>query len=246
MDWAEKLAAGLASLGVQKGDRVAIVSGNRIEWALMDYATMALGAMLVPVYPSLLDHQLRYIVNDCEAKVLIAEDDLQVAKVNNILSELNTVKKFFVFDPPEQLVEPWKKLTALVEAGEDFLKKNPDYVTNEIKKIAREDWATIIYTSGTTGEPKGAVLKHGNFLSNIEGAMSVLDIYTEDVFLSFLPLSHVFERMAGHFLSNHQGQPWPMPKALTPLPKTCRKLSPLSWFQYPVFTKKFTPVYWKM
>ncbi len=205
VDWAEKLAAGLASLGVQKGDRVAIVSGNRIEWALMDYASMALGAMLVPVYPSLLDHQVRYIVNDCEAKVLVAEDELQVEKVNEVLNELNTVKNFFVFDPPEQLADPWKKLTALVEAGEDFLKKNPDYVTNEIKKITREDWATIIYTSGTTGEPKGAVLKHGNFLSNIEGAMSVLDIYTEDVFLSFLPLSHVFERMAGHFLSNHQG-----------------------------------------
>ncbi|WP_456405825.1 AMP-dependent synthetase/ligase [Caldithrix abyssi] len=205
VDWAEKLAAGLAALGVKKDDRVAIISNNRIEWALADYATMSLGAMLVPVYPSLLSHQVKYIVNDCEARVLLAEDELQVEKVKEIQSELKTVKNFFVFDAPEKLEEPWKKLSALAEMGEEFLQKKPTHIADEIKKVKRDDWATIIYTSGTTGEPKGAVLTHGNFLSNIEGILGVVDLYAEDIFLSFLPLSHIFERLAGHFLSNHQG-----------------------------------------
>ncbi len=205
VDWAEKIAAGLASLGIKKGDRVSIISANRLEWALLDYATMALGALLVPVYPSLLSHQIRYIVNDCEAKVLVAADELQTEKVDEIVSELNTVQNYFVFDAPENVKAPWQTFNALAQMGEQFLQKNPDYVEQQIKQVKREDWATIIYTSGTTGEPKGAVLSHNNFLSNVEASISVIDIYSEDVFLSFLPLSHVFERMAGHFLTNHQG-----------------------------------------
>ncbi len=204
-DWAEKISAGLASLGIKKGDRVALISANRVEWALTDYATMALGAMLVPVYPSLLSDQVAYIINDAEAKVVIAADIVQIEKVDEIKDQLKYTKNFYVFDPPQALHKPWQSYQALAEQGEQFLKEKPDYVVNQIKKVEPEDWATIIYTSGTTGEPKGAVLKHSNFLSNVEGSISVLDIYPEDVFLSFLPLSHVLERMAGHFISTYLG-----------------------------------------
>ncbi len=205
VDWAENISAGLASLGVKKGDRVALISTNRVEWAVADYAALALGAMLVPIYPSLLSDQVKYIINDAEAKVVIAADEIQMEKVDEVRPELEHARHFYVFDPPKELKEPWKKFEALAEAGKDFLQEHPGYVAEEIKKVEPADWATIIYTSGTTGEPKGAVLTHGNFLSNIEGTLAVLDIYSEDVFLSFLPLSHVFERMAGHFLSSYLG-----------------------------------------
>ncbi len=205
VDWTENISAGLASLGVKKGDRVALISTNRVEWAVADYAALALGAMLVPIYPSLLSDQVKYIINDAEAKVVIAADEIQMEKVDEVRSELEHAKHFYVFDPPKELKEPWKKFETLADAGKDFLQEHPGYVTEEIKKVEPADWATIIYTSGTTGEPKGAVLTHGNFLSNIEGTLAVLDIYSEDVFLSFLPLSHVFERMAGHFLSSYLG-----------------------------------------
>lgn len=204
-EWAENISAGLASLGVKKGDRVALISANRVEWALTDYATLALGALLVPIYPSLLSDQVKYILNDSEAKVVVAADEIQMQKIDEVRSDLKYAKHFFVIDPPENLKAPWKKFESLGDMGKEFLKEHSNYVQDEIKKVEPSDWATIIYTSGTTGEPKGAVLTHSNFLNNIEGTLSVLDIYSEDIFLSFLPLSHVFERMAGHFLSAYLG-----------------------------------------
>ncbi len=130
---------------------------------------------------------------------------MQMEKVDEIKNELQFAQHFFVFDPPQNLNAPWKAFNETSDLGSQFLEKNPDYVTKAMQNVDRSDWATIIYTSGTTGEPKGAVLTHGNFLSNIEDVISVIDLYSEDTYLSFLPLSHVFERMAGHFLSNHQG-----------------------------------------
>ena len=204
-DRAEKISAGLASVGVSDGDRVAIVSANRMDWALTDYATLALGALLVPVYPSLLSDQIKYILNDSEAKAVIVADDLQMEKINEIRDGLQTAQSFFVFDPPADMKEPWKSLDDLIKMGEAFLSSKANYVMEQIKSVKPEHWATIIYTSGTTGEPKGAILTHNNFLSNVESSLSVLTVDAEDSFLSFLPLSHVLERMAGHYLSCYNG-----------------------------------------
>ncbi|RMG38607.1 MAG: long-chain fatty acid--CoA ligase, partial [Methanobacteriota archaeon] len=101
--------------------------------------------------------------------------------------------------PPEEIIT----YQQLLEKGVEFNQKNPDYVEKTIKSLSRDDLATIIYTSGTTGEPKGVMLTHGNFLSNIEGSIRALPVNNTDTFLSFLPLSHVFERMVGHFLANY-------------------------------------------
>lgn len=206
VDRSEKISSGFASLGIKKGDRIALISNNRMDWALIDYACLALGAMLVPVYPSLLPEQVNYILNDCEAKIVIVEDEIQKKKVDDISASLPFANNFFLLDSDDKpLDEPWKSLDQLIGLGENFLKNNPDFVMQAIDKVGLDDWATLIYTSGTTGEPKGAILTHGNFLHNIEDATSVLDVYSEDIFLSFLPLSHVFERMAGHFLSCYHG-----------------------------------------
>jgi len=203
---AEKIAAGLASIGVGKGDRVAIISNNRIQWPLSDFASSALGAMLVPIYSSLLPEQVQYILDDSEAKVVIAENDIQTDKINEVRANLKTVKEFYVIESDEGKVpDGFKTFDALKESGEAFLKDKPDFVTESIKGIETDAWATLIYTSGTTGEPKGAILTHRNFLFNVEEASSVIDVYSEDTFLSFLPLSHVFERMAGHYLSCYHG-----------------------------------------
>lgn len=206
VDRAEKIAGGLASLGVAKGDRVAIMSANRLEWALCDYASVSLGALLVPIYPSLLSEQVRYILNDSEAKVIIVSDPVQVEKVQKASKELKFTKHFFVFDTSgEKLAQPWRMFSELSELGEAFLAKESDYIPRSIEKVAPDDWATIIYTSGTTGEPKGAILTHKNLISNIENGSAVLEVKPDDVFLSFLPLSHIFERMAGHYLSCYHG-----------------------------------------
>jgi len=121
VDWAENISAGLASLGVKKGDRVALISTNRVEWAVADYAALALGAMLVPIYPSLLSDQVKYIINDAEAKVVIAADEIQMEKVDEVRPELEHARHFYVFDPPKELKEPWKKFEALAEAGVTYM-----------------------------------------------------------------------------------------------------------------------------
>ena len=202
VDKVEKISAGFASLGIKKGDAIAVVSQNRLEWAMTDYAAVSLGALLVPIYPSLLPDQVKYILNDSEAKIVIAEDLTQLQKVESVKSELLYTTHFFVIDNEEKSVPAnWQKYESLIEKGNSILEKDADFILKQIDQVSADDWATIIYTSGTTGEPKGAILTHKNLLSNIESATSVLDVYDTDVFLSFLPLSHIFERMAGHYLS---------------------------------------------
>ncbi|MEJ2054235.1 MAG: long-chain fatty acid--CoA ligase [Calditrichaceae bacterium] len=146
--------------------------------------------------------QVLYILNDSSAKIVVAEDLSQLDKVEKSKSELVTTNHYFIFDSEgTDLPAQWEKFETLEQKGRAELQKNPDLVIEQVKKVKLEDWATIIYTSGTTGEPKGAILTHKNFLSNVEDASAVLDVYDTDVFLSFLPLSHILERMAGHYLS---------------------------------------------
>jgi long-chain acyl-CoA synthetase len=202
VEQSEKISAGLAYYGVRKGDKVALISTNRVEWALIDYAVLALGAALVPVYPTLLKDQIKYIINDSQANIVIVENDEQREKVDHIRNDLSEVDHFFCIEGEvESKDNQWLTLDSLIEKGKTFLQDNPEYVTISLQKIQREDIATIIYTSGTTGEPKGAILSHKNFLSNLDEVSQLFDCYPEDVFLSFLPLSHILERTAGHYFS---------------------------------------------
>jgi long-chain acyl-CoA synthetase len=200
----EKIAGGLASLGVKSGDKVALLSANRYEWAWSDYAILSLGAITVPVYPSLLPEQVQYILNDCEAVAVICSDEEQYAKVKTSRNTCPAIQSVVTF---ETVKEDSKHLSVkkLMDKGEAYLAQNPGFLASQIKKIQPDNMATIIYTSGTTGEPKGAILTHNNLLSNIEAALECLHVDENDLLLSFLPLSHIFERMAGHFLTIYTG-----------------------------------------
>ena len=197
----KQIAGGLASLGVKQGNKVAILSENRLEWALTDYAILSLGAISVPIYPSLLPNQVEYILKDSESIVVICSNKETFSKVGNVQKNCPDLKSVVVIDIDEGNLS----FNQLKEQGKEFLSKNPEYVSDQIKNIKPEEMATIIYTSGTTGEPKGAMLTHGNFISNIEGSLENLEVKEDDIFLSFLPLCHVFERMAGHFLKSYCG-----------------------------------------
>jgi len=193
-------ARALHELGVRKGDRVAILAENCPEWAITDWATLCLGAITVPIYPTLTAPQVGEILSDSEPKVLVVSDKKQLHKAREavegtglnpqmicIASEDTGETPTFaqMLNQPGALTE--SELRALVDASQ------PD------------DIITFIYTSGTTGEPKGAMLTHRNLISNIEAVLELIDWRPDDLFLSFLPLSHVFERMAGHFLPIYAG-----------------------------------------
>ncbi len=200
LTWVNKIAAGLANLGVKRGDKVALLSENRYEWTFTDYAILSLGAVNVPIYPSLLSAQVAYILKDSEAQIVICSNREQYAKLGKLVGPDSLIRSVILFEHDEKSSDTIS-LAELCKKGEDFLKTHPDFLEKQRSQTQSDDMATIIYTSGTTGEPKGAMLTHGNFLSNVESSLHHLDVDENDLFLSFLPLCHVFERMAGHFLA---------------------------------------------
>ncbi|NLC57334.1 MAG: long-chain fatty acid--CoA ligase [Armatimonadetes bacterium] len=196
-----RIAAALVKLGVQPGDRVALMSENRPEWALTDLGTLAAGAVLVPLYATLPSAQAEYILRDCGARVLCVGGKDRLKMARELRERIPTLEHLVAFDgetlPGEYCLETLAALGVDAEATAEAERRTA--------ALTRETLATIVYTSGTTGEPKGAMLTHGNILANLEGADRVLHISERDVFLSFLPLSHIFERMAGYYLALRNG-----------------------------------------
>jgi long-chain acyl-CoA synthetase len=189
----------LRRLGVRRGDRVALLSENRPEWAVVDYACLCIGAADVPVYPTLPANQIRYILADSGAVAIFVSSAPQLAKILEIRAALPDLKHVIAFDAdatgPEvmSLAETYRRGAEAEAAGEG---RN---FREEALSARPGDLATIIYTSGTTGDPKGVMLTHDNIYSNCRDAIPQLPIGPEDSTLSFLPLSHIFERMAGHY-----------------------------------------------
>jgi long-chain acyl-CoA synthetase len=196
----ETFALGLAALGLQQGDRVAIVSENRPEWIIADQAIVALGAIDVPLYPSMTSKQIEFIFNDAGVKMAIVSNQFQLNKVMRALPEIKTLQKVILILEKGPIPEPdtvgW---TSVMEEGARFGADHPGYLEKSIAKVKPDDLLTFIYTSGTTGNPKGVMLTHGNLVSNVLAASQMIDFGTSDTMLSFLPLSHSFERMAGYY-----------------------------------------------
>ena len=196
-----RLAAALAASGVEPGDRVAILSENRPEWAIADYAVTGLGAADVPLYPTLPANQIAYILKDCGAKVVLVSTREQLAKVLEIRAELPDLAQVIAFDDPGGAAGV-QSFAAVLEAGKRAMDEGRFGSFRErALGVGKDDVATLIYTSGTTGNPKGVMLTHWNLASNV-GATNqhhVIDSQPNDVALSFLPLSHVFERMVDYW-----------------------------------------------
>jgi long-chain acyl-CoA synthetase len=195
----------LKRLGVTRGDRVAILSENRPGWLVADFACLAIGAMDVPIYPTLPAKQLLYILNDSAAAAIFVSTAPQLAKILEIRSHVPALKHIIAMDPDAKgpgviwLADLYKLGAEAEAAGEGRTFKD------EALSAKPDDVATIIYTSGTTGDPKGVMLTHDNIRSNVISALEVLRIGASDSCLSFLPLSHIFERMAGHYTMFHAG-----------------------------------------
>ena len=193
----DAFSKGLNALGVQKGDRVALLSENRPEWAITDFGCLKTGAVTVPMFSTLTAAQVGYILKDSGSKIICVSTSRQLEKVIAIRDEVPTLEQIIVFDPiegecPEGVIQ-FEAVCELDGQGQGIGVRNPS-------DTSEDDIATIIYTSGTTGAPKGVMLTHANFISNLQACKSLIDISDADVLLSFLPLSHVFERLGGHYL----------------------------------------------
>ncbi len=196
------IAAGLYSIGVRHGDRVAILSESRVEWTLADAGCIFAGAIDVPIYPTLTPPQVQYILNDSGARVLVLANHDKFVELKDVLPKCPEVKNIIYFEADQ--VAPGEGLTfaEVEERGRQSQQEQSD-LNDQLERQARpEDLATIIYTSGTTGEPKGVMLTHSNLVSNLIDSSGHLSFGEHDIALSVLPLSHVFERQAMYMYLN--------------------------------------------
>jgi long-chain acyl-CoA synthetase len=190
------LALGLHSLGVKPGDRVSILAESSPDWSITDYAILSTGAVNVPIYPTQAVDQVEFIIRNSEARILFLSNAKQLKRIQAALKALGKeAPQLFIFDAGSEPIANVTPLAELEAKGAAIRQQQPD-LFDALRKIARpDDLATIIYTSGTTGEPKGVMLSHRNLVSNTLAAGSRFALKPDDTALSFLPLSHVFERI---------------------------------------------------
>jgi len=195
----ELIAMGLQSLGYDTGDHVAILSENKPEWILTDYACAYFGIVSVPVYPTLLPEQISYILNDSEATLVFVSNKTQAEKIISIKDRLPHLKYLVLFEDNENFEQEWiLDLFELQKRGSEFRQTANFTLEDEGIKRTKEDLWTIIYTSGTTGTPKGVMLTQFNAASNVQASQAALQFGEKLRWISFLPYSHSLERIAAH------------------------------------------------
>jgi long-chain acyl-CoA synthetase len=193
-------STGLRHLGMKPGDRVAILSENRPEWAMADFGILTGAAVTVPIYPTLLGWQVEYIINDAGTIAVVVSDAEQLNKILEIRGHCPSIHNIIVCDPPTATLPPGVMTFAdVVALGRDCETKEGTARFDELRNSCKpDDLATLVYTSGTTGNPKGAMLTHGNITSNVIASTSVMPIERGAIALSILPLSHILERTADY------------------------------------------------
>lgn len=201
----EAVALALRALGLSHGDRVGIMAENRLEWVITDFACACAGFVDVPVFPILTPKQVEYIFNDAEVKAVFCSNALQLSKLLKVADAVPTLEHIVVMNEDALEKDPKAKergvilFRRLVEEGMKLAKAVPGQLEKLAKAVKPDDLLTLIYTSGTTGNPKGVMLTHGNFASNVIGATDAIPIDSNDIVLSYLPLCHAYERTGGYY-----------------------------------------------
>jgi long-chain acyl-CoA synthetase len=221
----EEAAMGLRALGVGPGDKVAIVSENRPEWAFADLATLCTGAADVTIYPTLTAAQVHYILDDSETKVAFVSNAVQAAKVAEVRARLPRLQHIVRFDPAP--VPGTTSLDELRAKGREALAGDREAARRQAAAVTKDDLATLIYTSGTTGDPKGVMLTHANLLHNVLAAAKVFPMVDHEwTALSFLPLCHSFERTAGHNFMLYAGVTIAYAESVEKVPENMQEVRP--------------------
>jgi len=237
----EKVAAGLMSLGLARGERVAILGDNRPEWLYCDLGTMAAGGVTCGVYPTSAPEQIAYVVGHSETRILFVENEEQVDKVLEILPDVE-LRQVIVWDPKGLWGFTHEKIIFFEEflrIGEACLKENPEIVRNSIKAIDEDDTALIIYTSGTTGRPKGAMISHRNVLGITESFLAASPTAEADEVLSYLPLAHIYENLMSLFQAVMAGGTVNFVESMGTLGQNLREVSPTVFASVPRIWEKF-------
>jgi long-chain acyl-CoA synthetase len=237
----QKTAAGLLSLGLGPGDRVAILGENRPEWLICHLASMSIGCVTCGVYSTSAPEQVAYVVGHSESKVLFADNEEQVDKVLQILAKLN-LKRVVVWDPKGLWGFSHPDIQFFDEfmgEGEAYLREHPRSISERMKAIDPQDTAMMIYTSGTTGPPKGAMITHHNILSITDSFMSAVPFHEKDEMLSYLPLAHIYENLISLFQAVKGGGTVNFVESIDTLAQNLREVSPTVFASVPRIWEKF-------
>ncbi|MEY2414316.1 MAG: long-chain acyl-CoA synthetase, partial [Acidobacteriaceae bacterium] len=197
-----RLSQALLNWGIRKGDRIAILSENRPEWAIADFASLLVGAVVVPIYATLTAEQTAYVLRDSGARIVFASSEKQLNKICEIRSQ-TSLEKIVVMDSVPPPAVSSGDIIMLQDIAKHFAIEREAEIEPLAHSMGPKDLATIIYTSGTTGTPKGAMLTHGNMAANLSCSLRGFDLSPGDLSLSFLPLSHVTARHVDYAMLCH-------------------------------------------
>jgi long-chain acyl-CoA synthetase len=237
----DEVAAGLLTLGIAPGDRVGLLSGNRPEWHIADLAILSIGAVTVPVYPTSSSPQVAYVLADSGARACFVDGAEQLAKVLLHLGEIPLLERVVGLSPMPGLDrdELVTELTQLRAAGVELLGADADAVARRAGAVAPDHTATLVYTSGTTGPPKGTVITHRNLDWTAAAVDTVVRLTPDDRFLSYLPLSHIAERVTSHVGQIVSGGETWFAQSLVTVRDDLRACRPTIFFAVPRVWQKF-------
>lgn len=235
-----RCALGLYHLGVRSGDRIAILSENRPEWTFADFGTLSLGGALVPIYATSGTHDVEYILHHAKCSFLFISNPAQLDKIKNLWDKLPFLKGVILFEGDEGFIpnRPVYSFKQILEFGKMLELSQSGLYEKITSAIRPDDVATIIYTSGTTGPPKGVMLTHRNFVCNYLGAQKAIRVSSDDIALSFLPLSHVFERLAGYYFMVFSGAKIAYAESMQTVPEDMKLVRPTVAAAVPRFYEK--------
>ena len=238
-DDVQALGVSLIELGIQPGDRVALLSENRPEWAAIDLATLSLGGVTVPIYTTLAAREIEHILADSGATAIAVSTEAHAATIDRLRERLPALRHVIQIEARPFGVFPrgvqwYGELLGLGRSG----RAGSAEVLARVAAVQPSDLASLIYTSGTTGPPKGVMLTHDNFLSNCRACAQVIPVTEADQTLSFLPLSHVFERMAGYYFILFVGGTLAYAESLETVPTNLTEVRPTVVCAVPRFYEK--------
>ncbi len=237
VDWREvgdrvaRMREGFRREGLQPGERIAVMLKNSINWVVADQGAFAHGLVTVPLFVDDRPDNVAFILNDANVKVLVIDGEEHWKRLKTVREQLLTIQRIVTMKPVSDADEP--RLVSLADwlpAAAGSYQRAP---------VTGSDLATIVYTSGTTGKPKGVMLSHRNILANVQSGLAVYDVYPEDIFLSFLPLSHMFERTCDYYLNIVSGASMVFSRSIPQLAEDFRIVQPTIIFSVPRIYEKF-------